>query len=52
MLEALNAKRALKGIPVERVTFNAVTKDAVQTALANPREVDQALVDAYLARRR
>jgi DNA topoisomerase-1 len=51
VLEALNAKRALKGIPVERVTFNAVTKDAVQAALANPRQVDQALVDAYLARR-
>ena len=51
MLEALNAKRALKGIPVERVTFNAVTKEAVQKALANPRQVDQALVDAYLARR-
>ena len=51
VLEALNAKKALKGIPVERVTFNAVTKDAVQTALANPRQVDQALVDAYLARR-
>ncbi len=51
VLEALNARRALKGIPVERVTFNAVTRDAVQTALANPRQVDQALVDAYLARR-
>lgn len=51
VLEALNEKRALKGIPVERVTFNAVTKDAVQKALANPRQVDQALVDAYLARR-
>lgn len=51
VLEALNEKRALKGIPVERVTFNAVTKDAVQKALANPRQIDQALVDAYLARR-
>jgi DNA topoisomerase-1 len=51
VLEALNQKRALKGIPVERVTFNAVTKDAVQKALANPRQIDQALVDAYLARR-
>lgn len=49
--EALNQKRVLKGIPVERVTFNAVTKDAVQKALANPRPIDQALVDAYLARR-
>ncbi len=51
VLEALNQKRAIKGIPVERVTFNAVTKEAVQTALANPRQIDQALVDAYLARR-
>lgn len=51
VLEALNARRALKGMPVERVTFNAVTKDAVQKALAEPRAIDQALVDAYLARR-
>ena len=33
------------------MTFNAITKDAVQTALRNPRQIDQALVDAYLARR-
>jgi DNA topoisomerase I len=51
VLEALNEKRVLKGVPVERVTFNAITKDAVQTALRQPREIDQALVDAYLARR-
>jgi DNA topoisomerase-1 len=51
ILEALKARRVLKGKPVERVTFNAITKDAVATAMANPREIDQALVDAYLARR-
>ncbi|GJD47959.1 DNA topoisomerase 1 [Methylobacterium crusticola] len=51
VLEALQAKRVLKGVPVERVTFNAITKDAVQTAMAQPRAIDQALVDAYLARR-
>ena len=34
VLEALNEKRALKGMPVERVTFNAITKDAVQTRAA------------------
>ncbi len=51
VLEALKEKKALKGIPVERVTFNAITKDSVQTALRNPREIDQSLVDAYLARR-
>ncbi len=49
--QALTEKRALKDVPVERVTFNAITKDAVQKALAEPRQVDQALVDAYLARR-
>jgi DNA topoisomerase I len=51
ILEALKARRVLKGKPVERVTFNAITKDAVAQAMANPREIDQALVDAYLARR-
>ncbi|GJE29005.1 type I DNA topoisomerase [Methylobacterium organophilum] len=51
VIEALSARKALKGIPVERVTFNAITKDAVQTAMRKPREIDQALVDAYLARR-
>ena len=51
IVEALNNRRALKGVPVERVTFNAITKDAVLDAMAHPREVDQALVDAYLARR-
>src|SRR5690242_6618727 len=51
VLEALHAKRALKDMPVERVTFNAITKDAVQTAMRQPRKIDQALVDAYLARR-
>ncbi len=40
-----------KGKTVRRVTFNAITKDAVTKAMAAPREVDQALVDAYLARR-
>ncbi len=51
ILEALKSRRVLKGKPVERVTFNAITKDAVAHAMANPREIDQALVDAYLARR-
>jgi DNA topoisomerase-1 len=36
---------------LQRITFNAVTKDAVKAAMAAPRHVDQPLVDAYLARR-
>ena len=33
------------------MVFNAVTKDAVVEAMRHPREIDDALVDAYLARR-
>jgi DNA topoisomerase I len=51
VLEVLKKKGALKGKTVQRVAFNAITKQAVQDALANPREIDGALVDAYLARR-
>jgi DNA topoisomerase I len=51
VLEILRQKRVLKDVPVERVTFNAITKDAVQAAMRNPREIDEGLVDAYLARR-
>jgi len=40
-----------KGKKVARVTFNAITKEAVTKAMKEPREVDQALVEAYLARR-
>jgi DNA topoisomerase-1 len=51
VLEVLKAKRVLKETRVERVVFNAITKDAVLEAMKHPRAIDQALVDAYLARR-
>jgi DNA topoisomerase-1 len=51
LLDILNKKRALKDKKIERVVFNAVTKDAIKEAMAHPRQIDQALVDAYLARR-
>ncbi|MGI4816919.1 MAG: type I DNA topoisomerase [Janthinobacterium lividum] len=51
VLEVLNKKKALKDTEVERVTFNAITKSAVLEAMANPRQVDMELVNAYLARR-
>lgn len=51
VLEVLKQKRALKDKPVRRVVFNAITKKAVLDAIANPRDIDGALVDAYLARR-
>jgi DNA topoisomerase I len=51
VLEVLKEKHALKKQPVERVVFNAITKQAVMDAMKNPRQIDGALVDAYLARR-
>ena len=51
VLEVLKQKRALGKLPVERVVFNAITKQAVTAAMKEPRSIDQALVDAYLARR-
>ena len=52
ILRILEEKKALKkGIPVERVTFNAVTKQSVLDAFKAPREIDAPLVEAYLARR-
>jgi DNA topoisomerase I len=51
VMEALKQRRVLKSQPVERVVFNAITKQAITEAMRNPRDIDQALVDAYLARR-
>jgi DNA topoisomerase I len=51
VLQVLNQRNALKGKPVERVVFNAVTKNALLDAIAHPREINAELVDAYLARR-
>ena len=51
VLEVLKQKRVLKDKPIKRVVFNSITKQAVLDAMANPREIDPPLVDAYLARR-
>ena len=51
VLEALQKRRVLKDVTIERVAFNAITKQAVQEAMRHPRAVDMELVNAYLARR-
>ena len=51
VLQVLDRKKALTGVPVERVVFNAVTKEAVLHAMHHPRTIDGPLVNAYLARR-
>ncbi|UUL82155.1 type I DNA topoisomerase [Sphingomonas qomolangmaensis] len=48
--EVLAKKKALPK-EVERVTFNAITKAAVLTAMKAPRQLDTDLIDAYRARR-
>src|SRR5487761_2751660 len=47
----LAEKHALKGKQVRRVTFNEITRGAIRAAIAAPRELDQPLIEAYLARR-
>src|SRR5205809_1266422 len=52
ILQILEQRKALKkGIEIERVAFNAVTKQAILAAMNEPREIDAPLVSAYLARR-
>ncbi len=40
-----------KSTPYKRVTFNALTKEAVKEAIAHPRKIDDNLVNAQQARR-
>ncbi|WP_084862523.1 type I DNA topoisomerase [Salibaculum halophilum] len=50
--EALTKRRSIKkDTSVSRVTFNAITKEAITEAMQHPRQVDEDLVEAYLARR-
>jgi len=46
LLEALKPK-----VPVKRMVFHEITKDAIQAAVQNTRELDLALVDAQETRR-
>ncbi len=49
--EFLNEKKLLKDKKVERVVFNEITKKAVTNGIDNPRNIENDLVDAYMARR-
>lgn len=51
VLEVLEKKKALKDVEVKRVVFNEITKSAILKAMAEPRDLDDELVHAYLARR-
>ena len=49
--EILKGAKSLKGKQLSRIVFNEITKSAVKKALETPRDVNQDLVDAYMARR-
>ncbi len=51
ILEELKDKKKLNGKKIERVVFHEITKSAIKEAIENPREIDQDLVSAYMARR-
>src|SRR5229473_4503588 len=46
LLEVLKPK-----VPTRRMVFHEITPEAIAQAVANPRELDQGLVDAYQTRR-
>jgi len=51
VLDVLRQKKLIKDKPVSRVVFNAITKAAITEAMQHPRQIDEPLVNAYLARR-
>lgn len=52
VLEVLKQKKAIKtSTIVERVVFNAITKNSILEAIKNPRQIDMDLVNAQQARR-
>ena len=51
VLQVLKNRRVLKDKPIQRVVFNAITKESILEAMKHPRDIDVPLVDAYLARR-
>lgn len=51
VLEILKNKKAIGKTAVKRVVFHEITKTAIQNAVEHPRELDQDLIEAYMARR-
>ncbi len=51
VLEILKEKGLLADKDIARVVFHAITPSAIAEAMKNPRDIDERLVEAYLARR-
>lgn len=51
LIQLLKEKNALNDIPVHRVVFHEITKNAIKAAIENPRDISDELVSAQQARR-
>ncbi len=51
ILDHLKDKKLIEGKQIHRISFNEITQSAIKQAVENPRNIDQFLVEAYLARR-
>ncbi len=51
ILDHLKDKKLIAGRQIHRISFNEITPSAIKIAVENPRNIDQFLVEAYLARR-
>ena len=51
ILDHLKDKKLIEGRQIHRISFNEITPTAIRQAVENPRNIDQFLVEAYLARR-
>lgn len=49
IVQSLQEKTSID-IPIKRIVFHEITKSAITSAVQNSRDIDQNLVDAYLAR--
>ncbi|MBG76758.1 MAG: DNA topoisomerase 1 [Alphaproteobacteria bacterium MarineAlpha5_Bin12] len=47
----LRMDNKLENLNIKRITFNEITKEAVLKSLKSPRDLDQNLIDSYMARR-
>ena len=51
LIQLLKEKNALNDIPVHRIVFHEITKNAIKEAIENPRDISEELVNAQQARR-
>ena len=51
IVEILKSKNLLDKVQIHRVVFHEITKKAIKDAIAHPKQLNQDLIEAYLARK-